>query len=96
MSVGNSFRPHPWRRGAWWEYLPLLGGIPVHQELPRPLLEARSLEKHLGEARTHWILRESAPCLALSPVSCVHLPYPLRFSTSRQTLTWIPDSFFSR
>lgn len=28
--------------------------------------------------------------------SLTFLPSPHRFSTSRQTLTWIPDSFFSR
>lgn len=31
------------------------------------------------------------------PVICfLYLPHGPRFSTSRQTLTWIPDSFFSR
>ncbi len=32
--------------------------------------------------------------IVLDIYSCIYVFY--RFSTSRQTLTWIPDSFFSR
>lgn len=71
---------------------PLPGGIPVHQGLLRPLLIAGVLR--LASARAVGWVRSSIPSLLLSPT--VRSLYPPRFSTSRQTLTWIPDSFFSR
>ena len=74
------------------------GGIPVHQGLLRPPpLEARDSGKTPGEGEGEGTLDPAGgvphPLLF---ISCVRLPSPPRFSTSRQTLTWIPDSFFSR
>lgn len=76
-----------------------LGGIPVHQGLLRPPLEAREPGKTPGEGGREGSLDPAGGGRIPHPllfISCVRLPSPPRFSTSRQTLTWIPDSFFSR
>ncbi|OWK16220.1 SHKBP1 [Cervus elaphus hippelaphus] len=48
-----------------------------------------------GGRETYRVLRLGAAFFIFPPSSRVRSPFPHRFSTSRQTLTWIPDSFFS-